>query len=80
MVLNALQVDPNRPWKGIWRWFSEEVLGCTNKDQMAGGMNLEEMTVLARCNGLHTQTFRADNQTTWETTLKAKKIEFISDN
>lgn len=22
MVLNALEVDPKRRWKGNWRWFS----------------------------------------------------------
>lgn len=22
MVLNALEVDPKRKWKGNWRWFS----------------------------------------------------------
>lgn len=30
MVLNALKVDPNRTWKGVWRWYSEEVLHCTS--------------------------------------------------
>ena len=28
MVLNTLEVDPGRKWKGIWRWFSEEMLSC----------------------------------------------------
>jgi hypothetical protein len=26
MILNALGLDPNRIWKGSWRWFSEEML------------------------------------------------------
>ena len=42
---------------------------------MKQGMNLEEMTLLARCNGLHTQTFRAVNG--WESVLAAKRIEYI---
>lgn len=25
MVLNALEVDPKRRWKGNWRWFSGNV-------------------------------------------------------
>lgn len=69
MVLNALNIDPNRPWKGyvnkvliqyysIWRWFSEEILHCTTSEVMKQGMNLEQITQLARCNGLHTMTFR----------------------
>ena len=54
MVLNALKVDPQKTWKGIWRWFNEEVLHCSSSDKMKEGMNLEEMSLLARCNGLHT--------------------------
>lgn len=30
MVLNALKVDPQKTWKGIWRWFNEEVLHCSS--------------------------------------------------
>ena len=43
----------------VWRWFNEEVLQCTTKELLEKGLNLDEMTILARCNGLHTQTFRA---------------------
>lgn len=28
MVLNTLQIDPRRAWKGPWRWFHEEMLDC----------------------------------------------------
>jgi hypothetical protein len=28
MVLNALSIDPKRPWKGSWRWFHEKLLDC----------------------------------------------------
>jgi hypothetical protein len=28
MVLNALNFDPKRVWKGAWRWVSEETLQC----------------------------------------------------
>ena len=58
MVLNSLQIDPNKTWKGIWRWYTEEVLHCTSQEIMANGMSLEEITQLARCNGLHTMTFK----------------------
>jgi glutathione gamma-glutamylcysteinyltransferase len=30
MVLNALEIDPRKKWKGIWRWFMEEVIHCTS--------------------------------------------------
>ena len=58
MVLNSLQIDPNKTWKGIWRWYSEEILHCTSMDIMKNGMSLEEITQLARCNGLNTMSFR----------------------
>ena len=28
VALNALSIDPGRPWKGPWRWFAEELLDC----------------------------------------------------
>ena len=34
MVLNSLQIDPNKTWKGIWRWYSEEILHCTSHEVM----------------------------------------------
>jgi hypothetical protein len=33
-------------------------LHCTTSETMKRGMNLEQITQLARCNGLHTMTFR----------------------
>lgn len=59
MCLNALQIDPDKTWKGVWRWYSEEVLHCTNEVTMKAGMSLDQISQLARCNGLHTMTFRA---------------------
>ena len=54
MVLNSLNVDPQKRWKGIWRWYNEDILHCASKDKMEQGLTLDEMTLLARCNGLHT--------------------------
>src|SRR4026209_937249 len=28
MALNALAIDPERLWKGPWRWFAEDLLDC----------------------------------------------------
>lgn len=47
---------------------------------MLKGMSLEQITVLARCNGLHTQTFRAGCENKWEGVLSQKKIEYINSN
>ena len=44
---------------------------------MEQGMNLDELTLLARCNGLHTQTFRAGSPDEMESTMRAKKIQYI---
>ena len=27
-VMNALEIDPKRTWKGVWRWYSEDMLDC----------------------------------------------------
>ena len=32
MVLNALNHDPKRTWKGVWRWVTEETLQCENNN------------------------------------------------
>ena len=28
MALNALAIDPGKTWKGVWRWYAEEMLEC----------------------------------------------------
>eukprot|EP01137_Pigoraptor_chileana_P027619 Opistho-2@829 len=62
MVLNALAVDPNKTWKGPWRWYTEELLECCRpldyvKTQ---GMLFSEFSSLTRCNGAKVDEFRAD--------------------
>ena len=69
LVLNALLIDPQRRWKGIWRWFNEHVLYCvdTNKVQ-SYGTNIEEFVTIGNCNNLFSLVFRPDNneETTFE--------------
>jgi glutathione gamma-glutamylcysteinyltransferase len=52
-VLNALEIDPGRTWKGPWRWFGEELLVCCKAVEVAAaeGLSLPEVACLARCNG-----------------------------
>ena len=59
MVLNALNFDPKKVWKGPWRWVSEETLQC--ETQICGhslekvkrdGMDFDEFESLARCHGI----------------------------
>ena len=53
VVLNALLIDPKRTWKGVWRWWSEEMLDCCTpleKVQMQG-ITLAKLNCLAQCQG-----------------------------
>lgn len=61
MVLNALQVDPKRLWKGVWRWFSEDVADCCQQlgHIHQSGLTLAELATLARCNGLDASAVHA---------------------
>lgn len=64
MVLNALRIDPMRNWKGSWRWFTEENLGCdcvTPASVKEQGISMERLASLADCNGAATQVTRAPN-------------------
>jgi len=69
MVLNSLNLDPRRIWKGNWRWFSEEMLETCDvrkphnkplQDVDSIGLSFEEMLFLAECNGAHVQAFKAE--------------------
>lgn len=53
MVLNALELDPGRQWKGPWRWFSEELLDCCLPLEViaTSGITLDDFVCLAHCNG-----------------------------
>lgn len=54
MILNALEVDPQRIWKGSWRWYEQSMLDCCRPldDVAQVGLTLAEFACLARCNGL----------------------------
>jgi len=67
MVLNALNHDPGKVWKGPWRWISEETLQCETKNICGHsldkvkqyGMNFSEFESLAQCHGVRIHSFRA---------------------
>eukprot|EP00467_Chlorarachnion_reptans_P004396 CAMPEP_0114516504 /NCGR_PEP_ID=MMETSP0109-20121206/17364_1 /TAXON_ID=29199 /ORGANISM="Chlorarachnion reptans, Strain CCCM449" /LENGTH=511 /DNA_ID=CAMNT_0001696899 /DNA_START=47 /DNA_END=1582 /DNA_ORIENTATION=+ len=54
MILNALNIDPGRLWKGPWRWYSEEMLDCCKSlDEIKlHGLTFSEWKQLAKCNGV----------------------------
>ena len=60
MVLNALHLDPDRLWKGPWRWFSEDMFDCCTPLSVAKkqGIVFEEFICLAKCNGANITSFR----------------------
>ena len=62
MVLNALEIDPKRLWKGVWRWFSEDMADCCQQLSIIDkqGITLDGLAELARCNGLHAQAVHAN--------------------
>ncbi|KAI7823828.1 Phytochelatin synthase-domain-containing protein [Gamsiella multidivaricata] len=51
MVLNSLEVDPQRQWKGAWRWYSDELLECCAPvDQVkAKGITFNQFACLSKC-------------------------------
>jgi len=53
MVLNALAIDPGKAWKGVWRWYSEEMLDCCKSLSQIKkeGIIIKEFRCLALCNG-----------------------------
>lgn len=50
MVLNALEIDPKRTWKGNWRWFStEQMQTCSPAESVQErGIPFDEFTCLAQ--------------------------------
>ena len=49
-------------WKGPWRWFAEDLLDCcVSLDEVRRrGLDLDEVSCLARCNGASVELQRAD--------------------
>ena len=54
MILNAASIDPLQTWKGVWRWFDQEMLNCCRSLEsiQLQGVTMAELVCLARCNGL----------------------------
>jgi glutathione gamma-glutamylcysteinyltransferase len=65
MVLNALNHDPQRTWKGPWRWNSEEVVQCIGAcghslaSIRRNGATLAELAAMARCKGVRARPVAA---------------------
>eukprot|EP00241_Pyramimonas_parkeae_P016477 CAMPEP_0114327318 /NCGR_PEP_ID=MMETSP0059-20121206/30232_1 /TAXON_ID=36894 /ORGANISM="Pyramimonas parkeae, Strain CCMP726" /LENGTH=522 /DNA_ID=CAMNT_0001456427 /DNA_START=283 /DNA_END=1851 /DNA_ORIENTATION=- len=61
MVLNALEIDPRRTWKGAWRWFDEKMLDCceSNAKVEQDGIEFHKLAAIAVCNGATVLAHRA---------------------
>jgi glutathione gamma-glutamylcysteinyltransferase len=74
MALNALGIDPERTWKGTWRWFTEDLLDCCMplSEIREHGLSIDQVACLARCNGAEVEVTRADetNVTAWRAALQ----------
>ena len=55
IILNSLRIDPQRAWKAMWRWFTDDHLAmdCCRplEDVKVSGITLGEFVCLANCNG-----------------------------
>lgn len=64
MVLNALNIDPGRVWKGPWRWYHEGMLDCCVPLQVVErrGISIDTFACLARCNGAAASVARTETE------------------
>ncbi len=63
MVLNALEADPGRVWRGVWRWYSDDMLECCEQSlerMRAKGVTFDQFASLAECHGLQVEAKRFD--------------------
>ena len=66
MVLNALEVDPQRVWKGPWRFYHENMLDCCVPLATIekSGITMDQFACLAACNTLDVRMSRIGSNTT----------------
>ncbi|BBN15801.1 glutathione-S-conjugate glycine hydrolase [Marchantia polymorpha subsp. ruderalis] len=65
VVLNALSIDPGRPWKGPWRWFDESMLECCESLEKvkSEGMTFAKVACAGACAGAAVHALRANAST-----------------
>lgn len=62
MVMNSLDLDPNRLWKGAWRYFSEETLQTIKPFELiqSEGITFKEFYCTAKLNGVSTKIYSSN--------------------
>ncbi|KAI9256170.1 Phytochelatin synthase-domain-containing protein [Sporodiniella umbellata] len=72
MVLNALEIDPKRIWKGNWRWFSsDQMKTCSSNESIQEyGIPFDEFTCLSQyyC---HVEPYRATDYNSFRRRLES---------
>mmetsp|Transcript_24810 Transcript_24810/g.69127 ORF Transcript_24810/g.69127 Transcript_24810/m.69127 type:complete len:503 (+) Transcript_24810:187-1695(+) len=65
MVLNTLSIDPRRTWKGVWRWYVEDMVSCCTslENVQENGVTFQQVANLAQCNGADVEVFPYDGLT-----------------
>ncbi|KAF9309039.1 hypothetical protein BG003_010284 [Podila horticola] len=80
MVLNALEIDPRKQWRGVWRWYSDEQLDCcaSIEEMKLKGITFNQFACLARC---HAKVIvkRADRHTLDEFRRDVQMVSQSSD-
>ena len=78
ILLNALQIDPQRVWKTPWRWYTEDLLDCCRPLEHVKkvGITLEEFKCLADCNGTVCKLVRTCGLAAGETEQKRDYEQF----
>ncbi|KAJ3323517.1 hypothetical protein HDV06_001794 [Boothiomyces sp. JEL0866] len=81
MVLNALSVDPGKRWKGVWRWYADDMLECCAPLELIkkDGLNFIQLAATARGNGLNVETKRIDQTSYEEFEKDLKRVTSSSD-
>lgn len=76
VVLNALAIDPGRIWRGVWRWYGEEMLDCCQALSaiQETGITLEEFVCISRCNGAKVSAYRYPEKSLDEFRQVVKRI------
>jgi glutathione gamma-glutamylcysteinyltransferase len=76
VVLNALAIDPGRIWRGVWRWYGEEMLDCCQALSAIKetGITLEEFVCISRCNGVKVTAYRYPERSLDEFRQEVKRI------
>lgn len=76
VVLNALAIDPGRIWRGVWRWYGEEMLDCCQSlsSIKETGITLEEFVCISRCNGAKVTAYRYSERSLDEFRQDVKRI------